>query len=218
MIFEFKKYALRSDDLKQAYNYYQRVYCKNNKDLQLIIITISNKGKIREYTHFDLTFHPRIIQTKKINKEKDLKCILDKFESNKKLTFTESSLLVALPLFETGVGEDVLVEKVCECIKDKSDCIPSEILDEIIVAMYLNIVEYVDSDKHDELLEMIDMEEKCEGIIAQIRNEGKEEWMNECINKGEKGIIESLLETFTVDAVAKLIHKEKSEILEILKQ
>ena len=134
--------------------------------------------------------------------------------------------MVALPLFETGVDEDVLVEKVCECIKDKSDCIPSEILDEIIVAMYLNIVEYVDSDKHDELLEMIDMEEKCEGIIAQIRNEGKEEWMNEGkekwmnegINKGEKGIIESLLETFTVDAVAKLIHKEKSEILEILKQ
>ena len=161
----------------------------------------------------DLTFHPEIIKTKKINKEKDLKCIFDKFENNEMLTLRESSLLVALPLFETGVSEDVLVERVCEYIRDKSDCIPSDILDEISVAMYLNILEYVDEDKHDELLEMIEMDKKCEGIMAQIRDEGKEKWMSE----GERGIIESLLETFTLDAVAKFTHKDKSEILKILK-
>ena len=121
---------------------------------------------------------------------------------HKKLSFIQSSLLVALPLFETGVCGDVLVEKVCECIRDKSDCISSEILDEIIVAMYLNIVEYVDSDKRDELLEVIDMEEKCEGIIAQIRND---EWV-----KSEKSIIVTLLELFAIDDVARYLHKDKS--------
>lgn len=34
--------------------------------------------------------------------------------------------------------------------------------------------------------------------------------------KGEKGILEALTETFTIDAIAKFTHKEKSEILEIL--
>ena len=69
---------------------------------------------------------------------------------------------MALPLFKTGINEDVLVEKVCELIRDKSDCIPSEILDEISVAMYLNIVGYIGENKQDELLEMIDMDRKCE--------------------------------------------------------
>ena len=74
--------------------------------------------------------------------------------------------------------------------------------------MYLNIVEYVDVKKQDELLEMINMEEKCEGVIAQLKKESKKE--------GEKGILEALTETFTVDTIAQFTHKEKSEILEIL--
>lgn len=208
MIFEFKKNALRIEDLKQAYNYYMSVFCKDRPVLRLVMIVISKLGKITEFTDLDLTFHPEIIKTKKINKEKDLKCIFDKFENNQLLTLRESSLLVALPLFETGMREDVLVEKVCEYIRDKSECIPSVILDEICVAMYLNIVEYVDADKHDELLEMIDMDRKSEGIMAQIRNEAT--------IKTEKTMIETLLETFSLNDVARYLHKDKSEILRIL--
>ena len=78
--------------------------------------------------------------------------------------------------------------------------------------MYLNIVEYVDVKKQDNLLEMINMEEKCEGVIAQLKKESKKEGKAE----GEKNIIKSLTETFTVDAIAQFTHKEKSEILEIL--
>ena len=220
LIFEFKKNTLRRDDLKQAYNYYQRVYCKNKKDLQLIMITISKKGKIREYTHFDLTFHPRIIQTKKINKQKDLNCILDKFENNKKLTPLESSLLIAPPLFEIDVSESELIETICENIKNKPNCIAKEMLDKITLATYLNIIEYVDIKKQDELLEMINMEEKCEGVIAQLKKESEKEGIEKGMEKGkvkgEKGILEALTETFTIDAIAKFTHKEKSEILEIL--
>ena len=221
MIFEFKKNALRNDDLKQAYDYYMSVFCKDRPVLRLVMIVISKFGKITEFTDLDLTFHPEIIKTKKINKEKDLKCIFNKFENNKSLTLGESSLLVALPLFETGISEDVLVEKVCEYIRDKSDCIPSEILDEISVAMYLNIVEYVDEDKQDKLLEMIDMDGKCEGIMAKIRNEGKEKWMKEGKKEGwfkaEKTMIETLLESLSLNDVARYLHKDKSEILKILK-
>lgn len=126
MIFEFKKNALRSDDLKQAYDYYMNIYCKDRPELRLMLVVISKKGKIKEFRDWNVTFHPDIVQTKKIDKSKDLKSILDKFENNEKLTSRESSLLVALPLFETGVDEDILVETFCEYIKYKSECIPSK--------------------------------------------------------------------------------------------
>lgn len=89
------------------------------------MVVISKFGKITEFTDLDLTFHPKIIKTKKINKDKDLKCIFDKFENNEMLTLRESSLLVALLLFETGISENILVERVCRYIRDKSDCISS---------------------------------------------------------------------------------------------
>ena len=44
-------------------------------------------------------------------------------------------------------------------------------------------------------------------IIAQLKKESEKE--------GEKGILEALSETFTVDEIAKFTHK-KSEIIEIL--
>ena len=49
MIFEFKKNALRSDDLKQAYDYYMNIYCKDRHELRLMLVVISKKGKIKEF-------------------------------------------------------------------------------------------------------------------------------------------------------------------------
>ena len=178
------------------------------------MVVISKFGKITEFTDLDLTFHPKIIKTKKINKDKDLKCIFDKFENNEMLTLRESSLLGALLLFERGISENILVERVCRYIRDKSDCISSWILDEISVAMYLNILEYVD--KQDELLVWIDMDKKCEGIMAQIKNESKKEGIKEGGVKTEKSIIKTLLESLSLNDVARYLHKGKSEILKIL--
>ena len=73
MIFEFKKNALRSDDLKQAYDYYMSVYCKDRPVLRLVMIVISKFGKITEFTDLDLTFHPEIIKTKKNQQRERLK-------------------------------------------------------------------------------------------------------------------------------------------------
>ena len=73
MIFEFKKNALRSDDLKQAYDYYMNVYCKDRPELRLILIVISKNGKISEFSDWDVTFHLVIVQMKKIDKSRDLK-------------------------------------------------------------------------------------------------------------------------------------------------
>ena len=100
IVFEFKKTPLTTKDLKQVYGYCDRVHCRKKRDVIAIIVVLSKTGKIREFTKLDLTFHPTIIKTKNINKEKDLKTIRDKFKFNKKLTQEECSLLIAMPLFE----------------------------------------------------------------------------------------------------------------------
>jgi hypothetical protein len=75
IIFEFKKNSIRTQDLEQMYNYFWHTYCKEKTDVMAIIIVISKEGKIMEYTKQDFTYHPRIIKTKKINKQEDLKTI-----------------------------------------------------------------------------------------------------------------------------------------------
>lgn len=54
-----------------------------------------------------------------------------------------------------------------------AQCIPDEELGDVVTGMYLNIVEYVDSNMQDEMLEKIDMESKTEGVIEGLINQGK---------------------------------------------
>ena len=171
MIFEFKKNTLTNNDLKQSFEYYTREFCKSSEDVELIMIVLSEGGRIKEYVKLDLTFHPRIIKTKKINKQEDLNLIQNKFENNKMLTFEECSLLVTLPLFELDVGEAEIVIQTCEYLKSKKHCIPEEMYDKVVVGSYLNIVEYIDEDKQKKLMEMIGMVEKAKGVLQMYAEE-----------------------------------------------
>ena len=86
--------------------------------------------------------------------------------------------------------------------------------------MYLNIIEYVERDKQEGLLEMINMAQTYQGVIAQIKNEGKDEWTNrgmkKGINKGERNIILRLLKNHTFEEVAKLLEIKETELTNIL--
>ena len=78
--------------------------------------------------------------------------------------------------------------------------------------MYLNICEYVEDGEQEELLEMINMAQHFEGVIAQIKNEGKVEWMNEA----RKELIMELLKSLSIDEVCSLLHRDRTEIERIL--
>ena len=212
IIFEFKKNTLRKDDLKQVYDYYKRTYCKEKTDVIAILIVISKEGKITEYQELDITYHPKIIKTKKINKQKDLIEIRDKFDSNSKLTPMECSLLIALPLFDLKESEAQIVEEMCHYIKGKKHCIPKDELDGIAIGMYLNIVEYIDSEKQKKLMEMINMEGRTKGVFEQW----KEEQKNQGITQGEKNIIRELLKTHSIKEISKMINKSEVEIQKIV--
>jgi hypothetical protein len=61
---------------------------------------------------------------------------------------------------------------------------------------------------------MIDMVETYNGLISQIRNEGR----NDGIIEGKREVINDLLKSLPIDVVAVLLSKKKSEIEEILKK
>ena len=84
LLFEFKKDTLRTSDLKQVFDYYINEFTKTDNTLEAIIISLSDKGKITQYTESQLTHNPKIIKTKKINKQQDLKNIKNKLNNNKK--------------------------------------------------------------------------------------------------------------------------------------
>ncbi|WP_458453301.1 hypothetical protein [Methanobrevibacter sp.] len=210
LIFEFKKHPLTRKDLKQAYHYYDRVHCKDNVNVKLIIIVISDKGKIREYSEFDITYHPQIIKTKKFNKQKDLIDIRDKLDNDKKLNPYECSLLITFPLFQLNESESEIVEEMCKCIKEKKHCIPDDELSGITMGMYLNILEYIEVEKQEELMEMIDLTGKFEGELAKIEKKGME--------KGKRSIIARLLENHSLEEVSKILDIEKATLISILQK
>lgn len=208
IIFEFKKNILRKNDLKQVYNYYKHTYCKEKTDVIAIIIVISKEGKIKEYQELDITYHPRIIKTKTINKQEDLKIIRNKFEHNIILTPMECSLIITLPLFELNESESEIVEEMCQKIHNKITCIPEEKLDEILMGMYLNILEYANLEKQEKLMEMIEMATRTEGVFAKMKREER--------TRAERNIILELLKKYSLTEVSSMINKDESEIRKIV--
>ena len=212
LIFEFKKHALRRADMKQAFDYYIGEFANTDRVVELIFIVLSDKGLIKEYGEAQLKFFPVIVKTKKIKKQKDLKVIRNKFKREKMLTIAECSLMIALPLFDVGESESVIVEEICKYIKYKKNCIPEEKFDEIIIAMYLNILEYIDDDKQEELLEMINMAETVKGLVERIKAEGIAEGKVE----ERKNIIGRILDFHSLEETAKILRMDEMEILRII--
>ncbi len=214
ILFEFKKNTLRTNDLKQSYKYFKHVYCKNQTHVDFIIITISDKGKIKEFIDKPLSFKPEIIKTKTINKQKDLSILRNKFKHNYKINSYDCTLMITLPLFKTDESEAEITEEMCIYIKKKSDCIPEEDLDNVILAMYLNILEYIDESKQEELMEMIGLTEKINGVISELKNAARAEGEK----NGRKDIINRLLEKFTSDDVSEMLEIEKTALLNMLEE
>ena len=185
-LFEFKKGPITKDDLKQACNYSRRLYCDEKTDIITIIITISKKGNISEYAYIDNTFHPKIIKTKTISRQKDLKVLRDKFKSNKKLTLLDCALVITLPLFELAESEAEIVREMCRMLKNKRNLFPDSEIDGLVIGMYLNIIEYLDEDEQEEYEEMIDVATSFKGIRAELKEEGIKEGIKEGKKEGKR--------------------------------
>ena len=93
--------------------------------------------------------------------------------------------------------------------KNKEGCIPDEKLDEMIIAMYLNIVEYIpDKKRQKELMEMLKMAEKVVRLIESIKNEGS--------NEGIMKLIKNANKSHSVEEIAKFHNMTVSEVRKFL--
>ena len=210
LLFEFKKDPLRTSDLKQVFDYYVNEFTKTDNVLEAIIISLSPKGRITEYSESQLTHKPTIIKTKKINKQKDLKIIRNKLDNNKQLTIQECALLITLPLFNIDETEEEITEEVCNYMKTKKNCIPEEKLDEMIIAIYLNIIEYIPSKKRqEELMEMIKMAEKTVRLLESIENKG--------YDKGRMKLIKNAIKNHTIEEISEFLNIPTTEVKKYLK-
>lgn len=124
--------------------------------------------------------------------------------------------MISLPLFDLNEKESEIVEEMCNNLKEKKHCIPENELDGIIMGMYLNILEYIELEKQDNLMEIIDMATKTEGVIAKWKREQKNEGITQGITQGEKNIILELLKNNSLSEVSQMIHKDVSEIKKII--
>lgn len=120
--------------------------------------------------------------------------------------------MIAFPLFDLKESESKIIEEMCENIKSKKECIPEEDLDGVIIGMYLNIIEYIDSEKQYALKEMINVSGKIEGEFAKWKKEQKAEGIIE----GEQNIIRELLNNHSIKEISKMIHKDETEIKKII--
>ena len=128
----------------------------------------------------------------------------------------QCSLFITFPLFELNEKESKIVEEMCNNIKFKKHCIPKEKIDEIIMAMYLNILEYIEPDKIDNLMEMIEVTTRTEGVIAKMKREERNIGKNNGITQGERNIILELLKKYSLTEVSSMIEKDESEIRKIV--
>jgi len=53
--------------------------------------------------------------------------------------------MIALPLFKIKENDAEITEEMCKYLKEKKNCIPEKELDNMVPAMYLNIIEYIDN-------------------------------------------------------------------------
>ena len=210
LLFEFKKKALQKKDLKQVFNYYIRMLCKEKSDIESYILVMSKKSRIKNYDWFNLNFKPTIIQTKDYNKQKDLNKIRNKIQNRKKLTPFECSLLATMPIYELKESETEIVKEICQIIQKNKDLIPEKELDGLIMAMYLNIDEYINEEEKNKYMEMINMIDKSKGLITGIKNEGRTE--------ERESIILKLLENFSIDEISKFLQMSIPEIENIIKK
>lgn len=201
LLFEFKKDPLRTNDLKQVFDYYVNEFTKIDNVLEAIIISLSDRGRITQYTESQLTHKPEIIKTKKIDKRNDLKIIRDKLDSNKKLTIQECALLITLPLFDIYESEEEITEEVCDHMKNKKKCIPDDKLDEMVIAMYLNIIEYIpDKNRQEKLMEKVKMVEKRVRLIESIKQER------------DIDIVKNAIKKYSVEEIAEFLDMPVSEV------
>ena len=86
-------------------------------------------------------------------------------------------------------------------MKNKKKCIPDDKLDEMVIAMYLNIIEYIpDKNRQEKLMEKVKMVEKRVRLIESIKQER------------DIDIVKNAIKKYSVEEIAEFLDMPVSEV------
>ena len=211
-LFEFKRGSLRKEDFKQLYTYFKNLECREEREVIPVLLTIPKEGNINNYSTPYVTFHPPVMRTKNIDIRKDLLTIRNKFSTNQMLTEKETSVIVGLPLFDSGEDEGELIEEFCHYIVNNKENFPEDLRKYVIMGLFLGIVGYVDENKHEELMELMNVTTVYKGAVREIEKRGEKRGER----RGERRIISRLLKRFTYPQIANALEMDEVEVRQIM--
>ena len=97
------------------------------------------------------------------------------------------------------------------------NCISDSEYRKMIIPMYLNIIEYIDDENEQKrLMEVINLTGETRGLFAELREEGRNEGINDGIIIGKKKILESMLENCSIEELSRISNMSVCEIKDIL--
>lgn len=86
-------------------------------------------------------------------------------------------------------------------MKNKKKCIPDDKLDEMVIAMYLNIIVYIpDKNRQEKLMEKVKMAEKRVRLIESIKQER------------DIDIVKNAIKKYSVEEIAEFLDMPVSEV------
>ena len=86
-------------------------------------------------------------------------------------------------------------------MKNKKKCIPDDKLDEMVIAMYLNIIVYIpDKNRQEKLMEKVKMAEKRVRLIESIKQER------------DIVIVKNAIKKYSVEEIAEFLDMPVSEV------
>ena len=150
---------------------------------------------------------------KKLNGDAHLNNIKKKFNNNDELTSHDCAIIENIPDMKNTEKSAIIVDELCNIIKKGKINNANRI--KLQATMWLNIDYYIeDSDKKEELMEMIDVEKSQDSEFFKWQ----EEYGKFKEKQGEKKIIKNLLKTMKPNEIAVKTGISLSEINKIAKQ
>lgn len=183
--------------LERYYGYHRDSYCRFSKEIISIIACFSAEVNLKKaMVEQNICYFPIVVELKKIDGNKYLNRLREKFNNQVELDHKDCGILVHLPLFKLDVSPEEYIREICENIKEFKN-IPEDERYVIIPAMYLNIAHYIEDEfEQEKLLEAINVLKYCENELDRQLRLAREDEARKVTERVTEKVTEELTEDF----------------------
>lgn len=159
----------------------------------------------------NICYFPIVVELKKIDGNKYLNRLREKFNNQVELDHKDCGILVQLPLFKLDVSPEEYIREICENIKEFKN-IPEDERYVIIPAMYLNIAHYIEDEfEQEKLLEAINVLKYCENELDRQLRLAREDEARKVTERVTEKVTDEVTERVTEDVARNLLRTNQDE-------